>query len=396
MAIYNIPDFKIEELEKRITYISKKCEKYGNPFSYLKGLPFFKDINVDGKKATYRFYPVEVVGTAKIDNWEFVATLECHTNGNIIKRYNTGIELPERFKFSENICEHCFSNRIRTNLYIIHNIETGEHKQVGKSCLKSYTGGLSAEYVAYYMQIMDLLSEEDTTSYCNSFVSSKYYKVDEALSYALSVTNKYGYKKTLDNDGYVPDSTKNVVISILMDGIENTERHFGLQIPSEKEIFTEGKRQLVSSIIDYYVKLDGDTEFLHNIKVILAEKYCNIKNVGLLVYLPFGYKKAMENMDREKIRLENNSGFVYFGEIGKRYKDIETTLSVLTSYDSMYGMTYIYKLEDADNHIFVWKTSNFFETGNYMVTMSIKDHKEYRGQKQTDVTRCKLREIQVA
>lgn len=388
---YNIPEFKIEELEKKLNHIAKKCKKYGNEFFYKKGDSFFKTIKVDKEKFTFLFYPIEVEGKAIINNWEFIATLEHHFSGNIIKRYNTEIEIPERFKFTQDICEHCFSNRTRTNLYIIHNTITDEYKQVGKSCLKSYTNGLSAEYVASYMQIIDLLSNDDISEYNNTYSSRKYYSANDILSYALAITNKYGYTKTSNDDFQnVTNSTKNIVSNILTNGIENTEIYFNIKLPNEKEIFTNDTAKSVNDIIDYYMNCQSESEFLHNVKVILSEKYCNIKNIGLLCYLPFGYKKAIEKAEHEKVIAETNSNYVYFGEIGKRYKDIEVKLNVLTSYDAQYGTTYIYKMEDAENHIYTWKTSNFYESDTYIAVMSIKEHKEYRGQKQTEVTRCKL------
>jgi len=358
---HEIPEYKIVELEKKISHISKKCQKYGGEaVSSIKGDPYFKEIKNDGKKFKVKVYPIEITGSAKIDNWEFVATLEQHHNGNIIKRYNTEIEVPERFRFSKNICEHCHTNRKRTNLYIIHNTETGDFKQVGKSCLKLFTGGLSAEYVAAYMEIINFLDESEY-DYDGDFELSgncHYYEVEEILYIAEAIIERYGYIKADQ-----PNSTKDMVIGILMNGIEWTEHYFNRALPSESEIYTAQNSDTAQAITSYYLSLEDNSEFIHNIKVILSERYCNKKNIGLLSYLPFGYQKATKKAEAERRQIEINSGYEYFGKIGKRYKGIPITLSVLTCYDTDFGLTYIYKMEDTENHVYTWKTGNRFEPG---------------------------------
>lgn len=385
MKTYEVPEYNMIDLEKKIFHITKKCQKYGGkPISYKKGDPYYKKVEDDGNSFMIKVFPVEIEGSAKVDNWEFIATLESHHNGNIIKRYNTEIDIPERFKFSKNICEHCYTNRYRTNLYIIHNTISGEFKQVGKSCLKLFTGGLSAEYVAAMMEFMDWL-EEDGDYSTDSFCNRNYVEIEEVLCAAQAVIAKYGYAKA-DQE----PSTKSIVSTIVRFDIGRAEREFKIEMPEESSIYTESALQTVKNMMGYYLSLDDSNEFAHNIKVLLSEGYCNVNNIGLLVYLPFGYCKAMEKAENGHKQTESNSIHDYFGEIGKRYKDVKITLSVLTSYDTDYGITHIYKMEDSENHVFTWKTGNSFAPGTYIAAMSIKNHKEYKGQKQTEVTRCKL------
>lgn len=378
---YEILESRIKELEKKISNISKKCQKYGGTaVSLKKGEPYYKKVKHNGNIFTVKIFPVEVEGSAKIDNWEFIGTLEHCDNGNIIKRYNMDIGIPERFKFSENICEHCYTKRCRANLYIIHNTISGEFKQVGKSCLKLFTGGLSAEYVASIMEFVDWLEDAENCGYDSEFFYKRYYKIEEILCVAQAVTTKYGYMKADQQP-----STKDIVSTIIQFDVDTAIYKFKMEMPEESSIYTESMLQTVKDMISYYLSLADDSEFIHNINVVLSEGYCNIKNIGILAYLPFGYQKAKEKTERER-----KSVYAYFGEIGKRYKDLKVTLSVLTSYDTDYGITYIYKMEDSKCHVFTWKTGKGFEPGTYTATMSIKDHKEYRGQKQTEVTRCKL------
>ena len=111
--VYAIYEDFYSDIEKKLKRVAKKCIKHSNGFTFeVKGEEVREKYNKEiGVKEYYKFILVEVEGTAKIDNWECIAVLEIHDSGNIIRRINTEIEVPERFKVSENICEHCNSNR---------------------------------------------------------------------------------------------------------------------------------------------------------------------------------------------------------------------------------------------------------------------------------------------
>ena len=159
---YAIYEGNIDRLEKKLKRISNKCKAYGCDFHYEQTGEEFRELKDEkGNKHTARFVLVEAEGTAIINDWEFIAELEHTENGNIITGV-AGVEVPERYYTSKPMCEHCNSKRFRKNTYIVRNKQTGEFKQVGKSCLKDFTHGMSAEAVTQYMSLFDTLIEGET------------------------------------------------------------------------------------------------------------------------------------------------------------------------------------------------------------------------------------------
>ncbi len=388
-AIYE--DF-YPDVEKKLKRIAKKCKKHGNEFTFeVRGTEIREEYNeeLDWKKF-YKFILVEVEGTAKIDNWECIAVLENHNAGNIIRRINTEIEIPERFKTTENICEHCNTRRQRNNLYIIHNTETDEWKQVGGSCLKLYTGGLSMEYVTAYMDgITELEEFEGVVGH-----GKAYYDVREILSYAVEVIGKTGY---FNAQSVLP--TKYIVSILMRNNLGNAIREINKEFDgakldvrfSEIDFNKNGTENTIDAIIDYYKNLEDNSEFVHNIKVMLKEGFVLPKNFGFLCYLPEGYAKHIQKEVEKAKKVETK----YFGEVGKRYKDkVITDVTLVTTWETQWGVTYIYKITLEDGSILTWKTSN----GLYLdrneeydkISFTVKEHKEYKGEKQTEVTRCKV------
>ena len=91
--------------------------------------------------------------------------------------------------------------------------------------------------------------------------------------------------------------------------------------------------------------------------------------------------------------IEDTSVETYFGEVGAKF-DVNTVLSKRAWYDNEYGRTYVYSFTDNDNHVFVWKTQKCLDIeidDAVSLCGTIKAHKTFRGVKQTEVTRCKVK-----
>ena len=81
----------------------------------------------------------------------------------------------------------------------------------------------------------------------------------------------------------------------------------------------------------------------------------------------------------------------YIGEIGKRITINVAEAKYITSWETMYGMTHLYKFLDADGNVFVWFASSMIDEAEVKsVKGTVKDHTERDGIKQTVLTRCKV------
>lgn len=89
-----------------------------------------------------------------------------------------------------------------------------------------------------------------------------------------------------------------------------------------------------------------------------------------------------------KVMPKSSSEFV--GEIKDRLRDLKVTLKDIRSFDGFYGNTNIYTF-NYEGNILVWMTSSYknIEKGcEYTLTGTIKKHTEYKGVKQTELSRC--------
>lgn len=87
----------------------------------------------------------------------------------------------------------------------------------------------------------------------------------------------------------------------------------------------------------------------------------------------------------------------YVGELKERI-EVEVKITDINSYHisgySYFGTeVYIYSMEDQSGNALVWKTSynlNIKKSDVITIKGTVKDHSEYRGIKQTQLTRCKI------
>lgn len=395
MKQFAIYEGNMERLLKKINRIRNKCKKYDCDFHFAEVGEEFRTVELEnGEKITARFVLVEAEGVAKVNGWRFVATVEHTEKGNIInKAFN--IEVPERYYTSTSICEHCNSNRYRKDTYLVMNEETSEFKQVGKSCLKDFTGGMSAEGVAQYTALFEELIEGETP--CGG-TGERYYPVKEFLMYVAETIKHFGYVRTQDSGR----STRDRAFDYYM--LEHGGRFFEEEKQRLKEEMqsvsfnANGNTEFAKKALEWLNSQEVDNNYMHNLKTACSLEYTSYRNLGILTSLYPTYNRELEyqaeKAEQEKQRAleqaaEQNSKHI--GIVGDRIEIEVHSIECVTSWETQYGVTRIYKFVDTNGNVYTWKTSNFVEEEKVnKVKGTIKSHNEYRGIKQTEITRCKV------
>ena len=398
MTQYSIYEGNMERLEKKLNRIYSKCKKYGCEFSYRQVGEEFKELKDEkGNKYTARFVIVEAEGKAVINGWKFIASVEHTEKGNIINRIGE-IEVPERYYSSKAVCEHCNSKRYRKDTYIVMNEETGEFKQVGKSCLNDFTNGMSAESIAQYISLFDELIKGEAP--CGGR-GERYYKTETILRFAAETIRHFGYVRTQDsgistasrsfdyygvkNGGWMLSETDRKKLIKEMDSV-------GFNEDSADTV------QTVADALDWISKQEESNNYIHNLKTACSLEYVTGRNLGILVSLFPTYNRELEyqaeKAERERQWAAERASEVnsqHIGNIGDRITVQVNSVVCLTSWETEWGITRVFKFVDVDGNVYTWKTSSFFNEDEVKtIRGTVKEHKEYRGINQTELTRCKV------
>lgn len=383
--MYEIFEGNMERLERKLTLIQSKCKKYGCEFNASIVGEVFKEVKdkVTGEIKTTRFIQVEASGVAKVNGWEFVATIEHSCPVNVIRAFRTEYEIPDRYYTSAPVCEHCNSKRNRKDTYLIRNIETGEFKQVGKSCLKDFTNGLSAEAVARYISWFDELIRgqaptDGFTPYCDVF---------EIIQLAVEAVNLYGYQKAYnpyEEESY-GQSTRDVVCDVLND-CKGAKKH----LEKGFNVDRKGNKEKAQAVIDFVASLPNEYGYVSNLKAICSKEYCQSRDLGILVSSVACYDREMRYQEKRAKEQKEQSKSSWVGATGERITIEEASVKLLTSWETMYGYTYMYQFVDKAGNIYIWKTSNNVEGETVSLKGTVKAHSDFNGVKQTELTRCKV------
>lgn len=109
---------------------------------------------------------------------------------------------------------------------------------------------------------------------------------------------------------------------------------------------------------------------------------------GALEEIKEGIKENIATRNKET----SSSQFV--GEVGERLRNMKATFVSARFFEGNWGGTFIYTFK-VDDNIFTWftqKVLNFEEGDAITLTGTVKDHKEYNGILQTQLSRCIIKE----
>jgi hypothetical protein len=404
MNQYTIHEGNMDRLTKKLTRISNKCSKFGCSFSFAEVGEEFREVkNERGEKETLRFVLVEVEGVARLNGWRFVASVEHTKGGNIINRADYGVEVPEKFYTSDSVCEHCNTNRTRRDTYVVMNEETGEFKQVGKSCLADFTGGLSASNIASYYSYFEELVQGEVVGSSGGY--SKYYDKIEMLHFFAETIRHFGFvKRSADEDGYRPsyptaDRAFNYYSVVYGEWMLPQEKKDAKE-EMEHVNFNENSDEAVSdtnAALAWLAEQDASNNYIHNLKTVCGLEYVSGKHFGILASLFATWKretpKEEERREWQAKIAQQQKTSNHVGDIGERLTITIVSMECVTSWETEWGITRLYKMVDTSGNVLIWKSSKWIDLETAepsKITGTIKDHTEFNGLKQTELTRCKV------
>ena len=390
-AIY---EGNMERLRKKIAKIRNKCRKYDCDFRFEEVGEEFREIKDDEKNVRrLRFVLVEAEGVAVINDWRFIASVEHTPAGNIIKKVSDEFEVPRRYWDCEIVCEHCKTDRWRKYAYLVRNEKTEEWKMVGKNCLCDYTHGLSAEAAAMLLSEIDHFVEYESPIGGWGGVT-EYLEVREFLKVAAETIKKFGYVK-VDAESGIPTKLRATSFYDVLHGrlcgkfAEPWERDM------DRVCFNpDAQAELVDKALEWIRGKESNSDYIHNMKLICSEEDAAYNKAGFLASLILSYEREMGYLEELARRREAEAKAAGASEWVGKEKDRVTveieSANVVTSWENQFGVVRIYKIVGKDGNIFTWKTSGYIGEKAKKLVGTIKAHNEYRGVKQTELTRCRV------
>lgn len=396
---YRIPD------ENWAMFMSK-LDKLNRIAAKLKCNPIVSNIvkqdnekQDDGSIIIYR--TVAILGDAPILNdWTFAAVIQ-HLKDDADGRINVirtipgmGIDIT-KYQTASSRCAYCMVDRYRKDTYIVQSLITGEQLQVGKTCLKNFTGHVSPYALAAWAEELAIFDEWSSKGQTMGMVGSRYYPLQEYLEWVVMTVRENGWMSSTHAREYGDISTAHAAWNA----------KFAINLPLRPKSYPTMEDVARAKLVYEYIHqrcLAPDfipiNDYMANIRSIVKADVVDSKLIGLAASIIIVYTNH-EKREIEKAHRIDTSKSRYIGLPGEKHT-FDALVVGIVPMDSAYGVSELIKLVDDEGNVLTWMKSpgsKFIaelETGRRVVAYgTIKKHNEYKGIAQTVLTRCKILEV---
>jgi len=404
---YTIPASQLETFEKAIATMNRKAKRLGlAPLTYELTEEYVADQSVTWiseyteKTKDFKIGVIDVTVTGEVpalQGWQLAATLDFSRGKNaetgetktdcIVYSFPGCPEMPDRFHGEyTTACDHCNTTRFRRKVYVVWNVERNEWLQVGSTCVVDFLGGKNyAKQLEFMADLFIHLSDEEKDRWeggRNSY--DLYMETNHVLATCIAVIRQHGYISGAKAEQTWTSSTANELKAYFYSNGKD-------YCWKTKPTVTEEDRNLAIKTLDWVRSLEGANDFEKNLKTILSKTEVALRFTGFITAAYPCYSRAVEREMVKKAEANSN----HLGAIKDRVTcNVKVTgLRFIEGY--RFSSTLISMIDDQGN-VLKWFASNppELEIGrHYTLTGTVKAHDEWRGTKNTVLTRCKIVEV---
>lgn len=405
--VFAIPDPNFGAFKQRIERLAKRAEKLGFlPVGFVEtGTSFKKFLREKTSGFELGFDPpsvlvhhVEVHGERPyIKGWRFCGKLE-HlpgTNEVVVKELNEA-DVPVQYRTCEPNCDHCKTNRNRRDTFVIKHTETGEHKQIGRSCLKDFFGGKDPEAVAAFFEFLcegrEELRDLEAWEEGGASPQSLYYDPERILMFAASairadgsyISAREGEEREVIPTGFLVRAN----LTIPPGRLPKRER---LDVQDQDK----AKAEEVLAWLRSDVVAAKDETYFRNLRVMTDAEAVSYRNIGMYA----SAVAAFERDQAQRLVREAAEQSRYVGTEGEKIATKVELVGTRTIPGYQFGDKTLYRFIDPEGNLLVWFSSgqgcDMVVGNSYHIRGTVKKHEEYRGAKQTTLERVSCPDMKI-
>jgi hypothetical protein len=378
ITTFSIPTFRKQSVSRRLDKLVKKAAKYGNPdIGYSFGATRIEEVVTDSGPCKVEYIDINVYGEApKIGDWQLLARVEIAKNlsENLIHTVpGSDIQLDSGYRTHDGHCDHCNTNRPRNDVYVLTDGDT--QIAVGRTCLRDFLGIDDPKAIVSRAQFFEEIRSFEADDELD-FRGASIFLLKEILSVSAASIREVGYVSRARANETGGETTGEFV-----KGNQCGYRGYDIEVTEEDRIWAE-------KTIEFFRSTDQfDNDYMNNIRVLMETDIVDLKHIALIASAVITVQRALAPKQETK---ESN----FIGEVKQRLKGLTLILDRIIYLGSgYYGSSYLHLFKDSDGNAFSWVTGNkmmIAEGTTINVDATVKQHKEYKGTKQTVLTRAKM------
>lgn len=419
--VYRIRDYRMPAAQDKLATLNRRGAKLGCAPAVLtvvghEDVPVFQKhdgIIIEPRRqiGVNRYVLCTVVGAApKFAGWTLAACIENTDGGNIMRKSpDCTAELNPRFRTCASGCDHCNKPRNRKETFVVIH-ENGAQKLVGRDCIRDFLGHDSpenilqrAEWALGISGCFDDLDDADSISGDGWSGGTTLASTDALMAYAATATRVYGFisgsrARAAQEAGSNLESTGATAMRWMspaplnMSAKERAER----QVPTEVD---EARASAARAYVLASLGLRNDlSDFENNLLVVCRADAVDRKNIGLVAFVvEYHARETEKTLAREREAKAAASSTYYPAEPKTRCRGVAVRYLRSIGYESQFGPGYFHLFSTVEGgHTLKWSTgtamNNVLPGTEYVATFTVKAHDEYKGAKQTTISRAKLKQ----
>lgn len=350
-----------------------------------------------------RYMLVTVTGEApKFAGWTLGACIE-HTDGGNILRKSPDVkqDLDSRFRTCASGCDHCNTVRNRKETFVVIH-EDGAQKLVGRDCIRDFLGHDSPDNILaraeWAISLGGALDDFDG-EYCPAgYDRSTLTSTDALLAYSACAIRVYGFisgsrARAFNEAGGNMESTG----ATASRWMEPAPRGVSEKVLAERQRPTEADDARAASARAFVLATLGTrtnlSDFENNLLVACRADLVDKKNIGLVAFVVEYHARETEKTLAREREAKNNAAATYFpAEPKTRVKGVKVKYLRSIGYESQWGAGYFHLFTTVEGgHTLKWSTGTAMDNvepgTEYTATFTVKSHDEFRGAKQTSISR---------
>lgn len=386
---YRIRQDSLPRVEEKFADLAKRAAKLGCE------APTYTVVRSADEPNEYGFVErvayVTVQGEApRLEGWAIVAILDHKTTtGTLVKAISERYLVPEQYQEADADCDHCGYRRKRNDTFLLRH-EDGQWAQVGRNCLEDFVGNDPLEAIRLadeYASINLFFSEHGH----GSSWSSPYLRAKRYLATVAKVIETYGWlsRGAAWDQGREGQASADVALEWQTIAAKTLDDQKRRKLSPETSHYEQAENA-IAWCRDELAAKSHHSDYEHNLVTVIADDVIHVDNVGIAASLLPVHKRELERKARQQF---NGDASEWIGEEGDRLDFGTVTVLSDYSFEGYYGLTTIFKFADADGNLLTWFTSSSqdIEPGDVVeLRGTIKEHKTYKGKKETQLTRCRV------
>jgi len=375
-----IPESTWVELKSKVAKLNKRAAKIGvNPLS----LELTGHSKLDDSEYPRVVVYLEIIlegESPKMDGWKLLAVLQHdpNLNANIVKTV-PGETIPEDYRTRPGVCDHCGYTRIRKETFVVQHDTSGEIQQVGRQCVADFLGHGDPRRFIKTWEYFDEISGWCEGGWGGVRDDRESFSLVAFVAMSNAVIRRWGWVSSAKS--YETGMTSTATEVLIQFNDSNIKKDQIVHPTAEDEKYA-------LEVIEWAKNIPGTSDYEHNLRTIAQQKYVIKKTWGYAASMIPAYKRATEPKVERKVS-------DFYGTVGDK---VNLKLNFLRDYsfETAYGVMHLQKFNDDNGNLFIWGASRpqYLEQGKvYQVTGTIKAHKEYKGVRQTALSRCKTKEV---